>query len=215
MAKQNPFKEVEQRTIQLINFEDGLWDLMLGVIFMALAVYPLTRQWLGPEWNLLLFVVLLGLVVFVQQMLRRRLSSPRIGRVVPRRTPKLRLVLAVLVLMVAATLVLVLVTLLQPAGSGGTFEARGGGARSYIMEYVVLLALVVLFSLMGYLFNVARLYLYGWLLGLGNLGSVVLEHQAGWTFNLPLAIAAGIIMAIGVVLLADFLKRYPLHQGAG
>lgn len=215
MSGQNPFKEVEQRTIRLINFEDGLWDLMLGVIFMALAVYPLTRQWLGPEWNLLLFVVLLGLIVFVQQMLRRRVSSPRIGHVVPRRTPKLRLVLVVIVLLVAATLVLVLVTLLQPVQPGSTAGSLNGGVRSYGMEFVVLLALVALFSLMGYLFNVPRLYLYGWLLGLGNLGSVILEHQAGWTFNLPLAIAAGIIMSIGVMLLTDFLKRYPLHQGGG
>jgi uncharacterized membrane protein len=215
MSKQNPFKEVEQRTIQLINFEDGLWDLMLGVIFMALAVYPLTRQWLGPEWNLVLFVVLLGVVVFVQQLLRRRLSGPRIGRVVPRRTPKLRLVLIVLVLMVASTLVLVLVTLLQPAGSGSTLETRTGGVRSYTMEYIVLLSLVALFSLMAYLFSVPRLYLYGWLLGLGNLGSVILSHQAGWIFNLPLAVAAGIILIVGVVLLTDFLRRYPVHQEGG
>ena len=74
MSEQNLFKQVEQRTIQLINFEDGLWDLMLGLIFMALAVYPLTRQWLGPEWNLVLFLVVLGVVIFVQQVVRRRVS---------------------------------------------------------------------------------------------------------------------------------------------
>ena len=183
MSEQNLFKQVEQRTIQLINFEDGLWDLMLGLIFMALAVYPLTRQWLGPEWNLVLFLVLLAVIVVVQQLLRREVSGPRIGHVVPRRTPKSRLVWVVLVLMVAATLVLVLVTLLQPAGPGSTLESQSVKPRSYTVEYVVLLALVALFSLMAYLFNVPRLYLYGWLIGLGNLGSVILSHQAGWTFN--------------------------------
>jgi hypothetical protein len=212
MSGQNPFKQVEQRTIQMINFEDGLWDLMLGLIFMALAVYPLTRQWLGPEWNLVLFLVVLGVVIFVQQVVRRRVSGPRIGYVVPRRTPKMRLVLVVLVLMVAATLVLVLVTLLQPAGQGSSFESLPVKPRSYTVEYVVVLALVALFSMMAYLFKVPRLYLYGWLIGLGNLGSVIMSHQAGWTFNLPLAIAAGIILAVGIVLLADFLRRYPRHQ---
>ncbi|MFN2149631.1 MAG: hypothetical protein ACK2T2_14695 [Anaerolineales bacterium] len=212
MSGQNPFKQVEQRTIQMINFEDGLWDLMLGLIFMALAVYPLTREWLGPEWNLVLFLVVLGVVIFVQQLVRRRVSSPRIGYVVPRRTPKMRLVLVVLVLMVAATLVLVLVTLLQPAGQGSSFESLPVKPRSYTVEYVVVLALVALFSMMAYLFKVPRLYLYGWLIGLGNLGSVIMSHQAGWTFNLPLAIAAGIILAVGIVLLADFLRRYPRHQ---
>jgi hypothetical protein len=212
MSGQNPFKQVEQRTIQMINFEDGLWDLMLGLIFMALAVYPLTRQWLGPEWNLVLFLVVLGVVIFVQQVVRRRVSAPRIGYVVPRRTPKLRLVLVVLVLMVAATLVLVLVTLLQPVGPGSSFESQPVKPRSYMVEYVAVLALVALFSMMAYLFKVPRLYLYGWLIGLGNLGSVIMSHQAGWTFNLPLAIAAGIILAVGIVLLADFLRRYPRHQ---
>jgi hypothetical protein len=73
----------------------------------------------------------------------------------------------------------------------------------------VLGILVLLFSGMGYFFGVARLYAYGWLIGLGNLASVIFNEGAPERFNLPLAIAAGIILAIGVSLLTRFLKQYP------
>ncbi len=79
------------------------------------------------------------------------------------------------------------------------------------MELIVLLALGGLFSAMGYLFGVTRLYFYGWMLGLAYLASIYMEHNAGWTFQIPLAIAAGIILLIGFVLLVRFLRKYPLR----
>jgi hypothetical protein len=82
------------------------------------------------------------------------------------------------------------------------------------VELIVLLALGALFSAMGYLFGVTRLYFYGWMLGLANLASVYMEHNAGWVFNLPMAIAAGIPLLIGFVLLIRFLRKYPLRLEA-
>ena len=59
------------------------------------------------------------------------------------------------------------------------------------MEWIVVLAMGGLFSAMGYLFGVKRLYFYGWMLGLANLASVYMSHKAGWTFMIPMALAAG------------------------
>ena len=41
-------KQVHRRTIQLKTFEDGLWDILTGLIFLLLGIYPLTREILGP-----------------------------------------------------------------------------------------------------------------------------------------------------------------------
>jgi hypothetical protein len=215
MSEPYNLRKIQQRTFQLMSFEDGLWDLLLGTIFMFLAIYPVTRQLLGPVWNLILFLSLLALMVVVQLVVRRLVSEPRIGYVQPRRSPKLRLLAVITVVMVLATFGLLLWTLLSP-GSGPTsgIQAEFPPERSYLVELIVLLALGFLFSAMGYLFGVTRLYFYGWLLGLANLASVYMEHNAGWTFQIPGAIAAGAILLIGFVLLIRFLRKYPLREEA-
>jgi hypothetical protein len=212
MSNISDLNEIQRRTNQLINFEDGFWDLLLGSIFMMLAIYPVTRELLGPEWNLVLFLVVLATLVAAQLLLRRYVSAPRIGYAEPRRSPKLRLVLVFTILMVLITFGLVLVTLLSPASASIPVEASPG--RGYLVELIVVLVMGGLFSALGYIFGVRRLYFYGWMLGLANLASVYMEHNAGWTVLIPLAVAAGIIMLIGLVLLARFLRKYPVRAEA-
>lgn len=213
MSKITDFNQIQRRTNQLMNFEDGFWDLLLGCIFMMLAIYPVTRELLGPVWNLVLFLSVLALLVAAELLLRRYVSGPRIGYAQPRRSPKLRLVLVFTVLMVLITFGLVLVTLLSPESvPSPPVEASPG--RSYLVELIALLVIGGLFSALGYLYGVTRLYFYGWMLGLANLASVYMTHNAGWTVLIPLAIAAGIILLIGFVLLVRFLRKYPVRAEA-
>jgi hypothetical protein len=213
MSEPYNLRQIQQRTFQLMSFEDGLWDLLLGIIFMFLAIYPVTRELLGPVWNLILFLSLLALMVVGQLVVRHIVSEPRIGYVRPRRSPKLRLLAMITVVMVLTTFGLVVLTLLSPGSLSGISAVAPPG-RSYSVELIVLFAMGALFSAMGYLFGVARLYFYGWMLGLANLASVYMEHNAGWTFQIPGAIAAGTILIIGFVLLIRFLRKYPLRGEA-
>jgi len=213
MSNITDFRQIQRRTNQLMNFEDGFWDLLLGSIFMMLAIYPVTRELLGPVWNLVLFLSVLALLVAAELLLRRYVSGPRIGYAQPRRSPKLRLVLVFTVLMVLITFGLVLVTLLSPESvPSPPVEASAG--RSYLVELIALLVIGSLFSALGYLYGVTRLYFYGWMLGLANLASVYMTHNAGWTVLIPLAMAAGIILLIGLVLLVRFLRKYPVRAEA-
>lgn len=213
MSKITDFNQIQRRTNQLMNFEDGFWDLLLGCIFMMLAIYPITRELLGPVWNLVLFLSVLALLVAAELLLRRYVSGPRIGYAQPRRSPKLRLVLVFTVLMVLITFGLVLVTLLSPESvPSPPVEASPG--RSYLVELIALLVIGGLFSALGYLYGVTRLYFYGWMLGLANLASVYMTHNAGWTVLIPLAMAAGVILLIGFVLLVRFLRKYPVRAEA-
>jgi hypothetical protein len=213
MSKITDFNQIQRRTNQLMNFEDGFWDLLLGCIFMMLAIYPVTRELLGPVWNLVLFLSVLALLVAAELLLRRYISGPRLGYAQPRRSPKLRLVLVFTVLMVLITFGLVLVTLLSPESvPSPPVEASPG--RSYLVELIALLVIGGLFSALGYLYGVTRLYFYGWMLGLANLASVYMTHNAGWTVLIPLAMAAGVILLIGFVLLVRFLRKYPVRAEA-
>ena len=209
MSNNNSLRAIQQKTMRMMNFEDGLWDLLLGFIFLALACYPLTRAALGPVLNLVLFLVVLAVLVLVFFGIRRVISTPRLGHARPRRNFKLRLLLIITVVMVALTLGLVVLTVLSPAGDTSPANRVTGGPRSYLVEWIVVLVIGLIFSGLGYTTGVTRLYFYGWMLGLANLASVYMQNEMGWTFMLPLAIAAGIIMITGVVLLARFIDRYP------
>ena len=205
--------EAHKRTVRLLSYEDGLWDLLLGVVFLLLAIYPLTRARLGPAWNLALFVGLLLLATAIFTALRRRISTPRLGYVRARVTPEKKLILAVTIALVGLTAGLVILTLVNPAWLGGPAPAVAlDNVWSYQVEILVLLALIVLFSAMGYRFGVPRLYLYGWLLGGANLASVILYRGAPEGFNWPLATAAGIVMLIGAALLVRMLRKYPVRD---
>ncbi len=211
MSDMPSFREIQKRTLRMVNFTDGLWDLLLGAIFLTLALYPKTREMLGPIWNIVLFLVILTLLVVLYLLTRMYLSGPRIGYARARRTRIMRIVLLVTVVLVLLTFGLVLVTLLGP-GSQTPNEIRTTPlARSYIVEWIVVFVMGGLFSAMGYAFGVARLYFYGWMLGLANLASVYMSHTAGWTFHVPGAIAAGIILAIGITQLIRFLRNYPVQ----
>jgi hypothetical protein len=212
MSETTDLRQVIKRTYQLASFEDGLWDLLLGTIFMLLAIYPITRELLGPERNIVLFLVVLGLLAGGHLALRHFISVPRIGYARTRRSPKLRLLLIFTAVMVLLTLSLVLVTLLSPGSEAApSATAEISSERGYTVELIVLLVIGGLFSAMGYFFGVSRLYFYGWLIGLANLGSVYMTHNAGWSFNIPLAFVAGMILLVGFVLLGRFLRKYPIR----
>ncbi len=203
---------VQKRILQLANYEDGLWDLLLGITFMMLAVYPITRAWLGPAWNLVLFIGLLLLSVAACTLARRQISTPRIGYVQAKRPPAFKLILAINIALVALTFGLVILTLVSP----DWLPTPGPGARPewlqpYLVDIVVLLSMVGLFSLMGYFTGVWRLYLYGWLLGGGNLAAEIIYQGAPDRFNVPLGLAAGVVILVGLALFIRFLRRYSVQ----
>ena len=216
MSEITDLHQIQQRIWRLMAFEDGLFDLLLGTTFMFLAIYPVTRERLGPGLNLILFLSLLALAVVAQLAARYFVSLPRVGYAKLHRSPKMRFLVVLTFVLVLITFGLVLLTFLSPEKiSTSSVTAEISTGRSYVVEIITLFVLGFLFTAMGYVLKVVRLYFYGWMIGLAYLASVYMEHNAGWVFLLPLAIAAGIIILIGCVLLRRFVRKYPVRgQGA-
>jgi hypothetical protein len=200
--------EVRRKTVRLLTFEDGLWDLLMGIVILMLAAYPVTRAGLGPEWNAGLFLTLLALFTAAYLYLRRIIASPRVGYAKTRMTPAVRTILVVTIALVLLTFALFILTLMG-SESTTTDAPTTSGSRSYLVDVVVLIVMVVLFSGIARAFHVPRIYAYGWLFGGGNLLSVILNRNAPERFNLPLGIAGAVIVLIGVYLFTRFLHRYP------
>jgi len=204
-----------RRIVRLVNYEDGLWDIALGLIFMALGVYPLTRNLLGPELNFGIYLAFLAVIVVVQQYARRVISTPRIGIVKNLKSKARMIVVAVLIFLVLLTLGLVIVTLASSQSSQPSSEAANQAGTNYTVDIIAGLVIIGIFSLMGFVFGIRRMYFYGVLLGGGNLASTVLRHEYGTILNLPLVIAASIIIFIGIYLLSRFLRKYPISTSEG
>jgi hypothetical protein len=203
----------ERGVIRLAKFEDGLWDILLGCVFMLLGIYPVTRQLLGPTWNLVAFLAAMCLLIAAFMIVRRVYSVPRLG-LVRFRQRRLTTITRITALIVLVSLVLATAFVVKVVP-----HPVLAGAPAWLNRLAMNIlgsALVIgFFTVQAHVTGVPRLHLYGWLIGVGALASTALMVYAGLTFNLPLALAAGVIILVGIGRFAGFLRRYPLPAEEG
>jgi len=72
---------------------------------------------------------------------------------------------------------------------------------------------IIIFSLLAYFLDCNRLYAYGILFALPVPVDMVIKHLTGFNMiALTLAVPATIMMVVGAILLATFLRNYPLPE---
>jgi hypothetical protein len=203
-------KHVHRRTVQLKTFEDGLWDILTGLIFLLLGIYPVTRAILGPYLNLILFLVVMLVFVSLFQIARQRYSDPRLG-VVKMRPPRVKIFIVVLTgILVLLTMAFHFHWIQIPDFLRALFNNLPIFIKQYGVDLAAGLLILFVFCTLGAAFGVRRLYLYGFLIAVGSLVPVLFAPWYRLTINLPLVLASLIILLVGVVLFARFLHRYPL-----
>ena len=211
MSRQINLKEAERSVFRLAAFHDGWWDILLGGELILLSAYPVFRAMLGPTWNLVLFFGGLALLLIVIYAVKKFVITPRLGTVKfgPAQNALLRKVMAATSLLVLATFAFLLIV-----SRRGSAEPSWAGAPQWVRDFgfdiFFALLIVGFFSLLAYALGVARLHLYGWLMGLGNLFSNILDAYAGMTFHWPMFVAGSVIVLIGATLFARFLRHYPV-----
>jgi hypothetical protein len=184
--------EARKRAIRLLRFEDGLWDILLGSVFLLMSVYPLTRELLGPAWNALAFGLVLIVVLLGAAWAKVALVIPRRGVAKPRPSTTRTITLVFRVTLVLALVTVVLWTLFATSVlPRPPWGKAPGWVHTLDLDILVAALLVLVFAAIARSAGVGRVYLYGWLLGLGTLASTALEHYAGITFHFPLAIPRG------------------------
>ncbi|MCB9419747.1 MAG: hypothetical protein H6667_08080 [Ardenticatenaceae bacterium] len=203
-------REAETSIFKLAQFRDGWWDILLGGEFTYLSFYALLRLRLGPLSNFLLFIGVLAVLITVYLVVRKIFVAPRLGRVKfgMRQNRQMRKILAA-----TSFLVLLSTAVGISLTTGIITEPVWPNAPSWVSNYDVDMFFTVLiigfFSVLAYVLDIARLHLYGWLLGLGNLASTILEHETGAVFHWPMFVAGMTMIVIGAVLFASFLRDYP------
>lgn len=204
-------KNAEKQVLRLASLEDGIWEIYLGSFFIVMSFYSITRQMLGPLLNAIFILGMLLLLVGLAWIAKKRITQPRIGTVKLGTQSKKKIKAAHFITwaLVLATIALVILSanaiIREP-----TWERLPQWFSDFDVDLIFALITITIFCLIGYFTGVARFYLYGVLLGVGNFATTVLLVYQDLLFGWPIALAGLSIALMGAVVLLKFLQTHPL-----
>jgi len=186
-------------------YDDGLFDVLLGLVLMMMAVGAvIDRLGLTDGASLVVTMACYATITVGMILLRRRVVLPRLGtfKPVPARMRRIKATRLVLLASVALGIVAFAVPALgtPPAGIVGW------------IPLIFLANCVVVFGLMAYFLDVPRFLLYGFLFPAPEVARFWLPPYDLADTLVAFGLPAAIIVSIGVYKLVRFLRDYPVRD---
>ena len=221
MSQQNTehkmsLKEAERKAFRLSTSQDGLYDIFIGMFIILFSFNPwLDENGLRTPWNFfltegLVLLILLGVLLAKKFVVAPRIGQVRFGAERKQRMRRLAIGMAIIFLITVALFAMTVSAIYyrEPIFQG-SIEWALPLDPVHTMAGVFIFAL---FSLIGYMNDYVRLYLYGFLYGLGYVVSTMLQDITGNLFYWPMALVGLVVALTGLVLFVRFLREYPLPQ---
>lgn len=190
-------------------FQDGLWEIIIGTILMvAVLSSTLSAAGVDDESRIAIYVPLMVVLPVATFTLGKRyITVPRLGMV--RFGPK-RLARG-LYLLVGILVTMLLNLAVWAAGALNMADTTPYGA------YIIPLDVFAIFCLMAYYFDHKRFYLVAVIMAMAELAVHFLKTYTDITYYGVIAygIPAAILIGIGLVSLAAFMRRYPIEEETG
>ena len=186
-------------------YEDGLFDIFLGVMLATMAVGAIATDATGNEFTglLIMFVVAMAIVVTLM-VVRRRLLAARLGEFTPGPVRRRRISAVRLALLASVVIGLLLFAVLA-IGDVSVMSLE------VLVPAIWFINAVVVLGAMAYLLDVPRFYLYGFLFG--TVMPVMIWPDVLWDYRIPPVVAMGVpalvAIVIGLFKLTSFLRNYP------
>ena len=175
--------------VYMTYFQDGLWDIFLGLFLLGWGFTVwFDLPWLPGAIFVAFFWSALGL--------KQKLTYPRIGYARPAEHRSRTLKIAV-----AGVVVLLAVVVILPVISRGDLQ--------FVHNYFELLfntILAIAFALIGYWWRVNRWYAYAALVFI----FATFNQWLGLSFQMSFIVPGAIALLYGVIILAGFLRKYPV-----
>jgi hypothetical protein len=218
MSQSINLQELERKAFRS-TFQDGLWDIFLGLLLLNMGIGTIVGGMLGETemslmpmlWSMVALIGFVSVVMLAFWAGKKFITTPRIGLVKfgPQRKAKMKNLRVVLFLSV---LLLVIMFFLG-------WAAMGNGLPWWVTEiplplYVWPAQTIIVFGLAAYFLDVTRFYAYGVLYGLPFPVGILLVKNTDLTVIGSMAITygvpVGVMVLIGVVLFIRFLHKYPV-----
>ncbi len=194
-------------------YEDGLFDLFLGLMMGILALGHVVADWSGSEiLAYLVFGCLALVLVAILKMTRLRLLRSRLGDFKPGPARRRRITIFRLALLTSVLLGLVAFIVTAAVYKNGVSVA----SLEVWVPIAWFINATVIFGIMAYTLDVPRFYLWGVLFG--SAGPLLIWPDALWDLPVPSAggfvAAAAVIASTGVYKLTHFLRDHPAQPPA-
>lgn len=190
-------------------YEDGLFDLLFGLMMIAISLAAVVQDWLHSEVaSLALMFAVAVVLVLAFTALRLRWVRPRLGYFAPGPRRRRRITFTRLALLGSFILGVAAFGVVGVAGGSGVAPT----GVEVLLPVVWFVNATVVLGLMAYLLDVPRFYLYGVLFGL--VGPLLIWPDVLWNVRVPPPLVFGAaavpILAIGAWKLVHFLRTYPI-----
>jgi MFS family permease len=196
MKPESTFERME-KTTWLRVFEDGIWDIAIGLVLLAFGLSVITGM---------TAVVTGGVVVGLVSVagVKKGVTEPRIGRVRFRGRRGRRLG-DVTWLLAALSIAGLLVFLFIAWTARGAAPAWAIAIRDH---FLIVIALIWggAAAFCGWLLELRRFYAYGALIAATLIAS---DLTSGYSLGVALIACGGLIALVGLGLLFRFVRRYP------
>ena len=206
IQNENDLKELERKTF-LIYYQDGLWDMLLGLTLIAfgigMALYDLLPRILNSLFGLIIWSI--GFVGFL--LAKSYLIRPRMGIVKYRSERKMQL--KVILIITIVCVILTITALILTITDTFNFAKLGIGIAVIfgVMPFLI-------FGSMAYLMNYYRLFIHAGIFSVAIfLNEILSQFGYGLIGNICFGSGGLIILVIGIVYLVKFLKKYPPYRG--
>jgi len=209
MRENIDIKSLEKKAYRTV-FNDGLWDVFIGLLILNLGIGPLfvllfdTPEFLSIiissiGWNIM------ALIIFI--LGKKYITTPRVGYVKfgpKRKSKQLKLKIFLMIVFIVNVILLILPLL-------------GIINYSQITPFLITLLLGIgifafPFSVVAYFLDYTRLYYYAFSAGLGFFLTDLLTPIVGNPLGtiIVFGVIGVIIVLIGLYYFISFLKKYPL-----
>lgn len=178
-----------KRKVYMSFFQDGLWDIFLGIFLLG---WGFTVWFDLPLLPTAVFVVFFWLVLGLKKII----TYPRVGHATPTGQRNRTLKIAI-----AGVVVLVVLIVLIPTVNSGAVQVL----RNYF-EFLFGSMITIAVVLVGFWWNIYRWYLYAGMVFL----FFVFNQWSELSFFLSFIMPGGIITLFGVAVLSRFLRKYPV-----
>ncbi|NVM37076.1 MAG: hypothetical protein HWN81_15875 [Candidatus Lokiarchaeota archaeon] len=211
MAENVDLKSLERKAYRSI-FEDGVWDLFIGLIILSLGFSTFLSSILNLNelWFAIIPTLILNIIAFLIFFLGKKfITIPRLGIVKfgqkrKSKQQKLKLFLFIFFILNIIFLILPFTDLVNFIQFKPLIIALILGLGAITLPFVVV----------AYFLDFIRLYFYAILAGLGFFLTELLYPIVGTPLDilLPFGITGGVIVVIGLYYFITFLKKYPLTK---
>ena len=201
MEENIDLKEIEKKAYKTI-LQDGFIDIEIGVMFIGMGINAFFSDYVSIFVNILGFVIVGIFAVSLVFLGKKYIVVPRIGVIKfgPKRKAQRK---KIIIFSLINTLILIIVLILTINSVIQQIPLRG---------IALLLVLGLLFatlplSILAYIMEFPRFFLYGLLIGFGLSLAEILE------FSTAVFLIGVIIFIVGLTYLIKFLRKYPLQEG--